>query len=77
MTNWPSCRSNSTVQEMSTVWPASLRPVMKSAVNCLASSSMSADWSTRAESRLPQIKTQREYLAVLKEVDTAKKQIRN
>jgi len=32
--------------------------------------------ATRAESRLPQIKTQREYLAVLKEVDTAKKQIK-
>jgi len=32
--------------------------------------------AARAESRLPQIKTQREYLAVLKEVDTAKKQIK-
>ena len=32
--------------------------------------------ATRAESRLPQIKTQREYLAVLKEVDAAKKQIK-
>ena len=32
--------------------------------------------AVRAESRLPQIKTQREYLAVLKEVDTAKKQIK-
>jgi predicted nucleic acid-binding Zn-ribbon protein len=32
--------------------------------------------ASRAESRLPQIKTQREYLAVLKEVDTAKKQIK-
>mgnify|MGYP001122431421 CR=1 FL=1 len=30
--------------------------------------------AARAESRLPQIKTQREYLAVLKEVDLAKKQ---
>lgn len=30
----------------------------------------------RAEARLPQIKTQREYLAVLKEVDSAKKQIK-
>lgn len=28
---------------------------------------------TKAESRLPTIKTQREYVAVLKEVDTAKK----
>ncbi|NOR49960.1 MAG: hypothetical protein GQ530_02855 [Desulfuromonadales bacterium] len=27
----------------------------------------------RSESRLPQIKTQKEYVAVLKEVDTAKK----
>jgi len=33
--------------------------------------------SARAEARLPQIKTQREYLAVLKEVDTAKKQIKD
>jgi hypothetical protein len=33
--------------------------------------------ATRAESRLPQIKTQREYLAVLKEVDTAKKQVKD
>jgi uncharacterized protein len=33
--------------------------------------------ATRAEARLPQIKTQREYLAVLKEVDTAKKQIKD
>jgi predicted nucleic acid-binding Zn-ribbon protein len=33
--------------------------------------------AARAESRLPQIKTQREYLAVLKEVDTAKKQIKD
>jgi predicted nucleic acid-binding Zn-ribbon protein len=33
--------------------------------------------ASRAESRLPQIKTQREYLAVLKEVDTAKKQIKD
>lgn len=33
--------------------------------------------ATRAESRLPQIKTQREYLAVLKEVDAAKKQIKD
>lgn len=32
--------------------------------------------AVRAEARLPQIKTQREYLAVLKEVDTAKKQIK-
>ena len=32
--------------------------------------------AARAESRLPQIKTQREYLAALKEVDTAKKQIK-
>lgn len=32
--------------------------------------------AARAESRLPQIKTQREYLAVLKEVDLAKKQIK-
>jgi len=32
--------------------------------------------AVRAESRLPQIKTQREYLAALKEVDTAKKQIK-
>lgn len=32
--------------------------------------------AARAESRLPQIKTQREYLAVLKEVDAAKKQIK-
>lgn len=32
---------------------------------------------TRSESRLPQIKTQREYLAVLKEVDTAKKQVKD
>lgn len=32
--------------------------------------------ATRAEGRLPQIKTQREYLAVLKEVDAAKKQIK-
>jgi predicted nucleic acid-binding Zn-ribbon protein len=32
--------------------------------------------AARAEARLPQIKTQREYLAVLKEVDTAKKQIK-
>lgn len=32
--------------------------------------------AVRAESRLPQIKTQREYLAVLKEVDAAKKQIK-
>jgi predicted nucleic acid-binding Zn-ribbon protein len=32
--------------------------------------------AARSESRLPQIKTQREYLAVLKEVDTAKKQIK-
>lgn len=30
----------------------------------------------RAEARLPQIKTQREYLAVLKEVDAAKKQVK-
>ena len=30
--------------------------------------------AARAEARLPQIKTQREYLAVLKEVDTTKKQ---
>jgi predicted nucleic acid-binding Zn-ribbon protein len=33
--------------------------------------------AVRAEARLPQIKTQREYLAVLKEVDTAKKQIKD
>jgi hypothetical protein len=33
--------------------------------------------AARAEARLPQIKTQREYLAVLKEVDTAKKQIKD
>ena len=33
--------------------------------------------AARAESRLPQIKTQREYLAVLKEVDAAKKQIKD
>jgi predicted nucleic acid-binding Zn-ribbon protein len=33
--------------------------------------------AARAESRLPQIKTQREYLAVLKEVDTAKKQVKD
>jgi predicted nucleic acid-binding Zn-ribbon protein len=33
--------------------------------------------ATRSESRLPQIKTQREYLAVLKEVDTAKKQVKD
>jgi predicted nucleic acid-binding Zn-ribbon protein len=33
--------------------------------------------TVRAESRLPQIKTQREYLAVLKEVDTAKKQVKD
>jgi predicted nucleic acid-binding Zn-ribbon protein len=32
--------------------------------------------SARAEGRLPQIKTQREYLAVLKEVDLAKKQVK-
>lgn len=32
--------------------------------------------AARAEARLPQIKTQREYLAVLKEVDMAKKQIK-
>lgn len=32
--------------------------------------------AARAEARLPQIKTQREYLAVLKEVDAAKKQIK-
>jgi hypothetical protein len=32
--------------------------------------------TARAEARLPQIKTQREYLAVLKEVDTAKKQVK-
>lgn len=32
--------------------------------------------AVRAEARLPQIKTQREYLAVLKEVDTAKKQLK-
>ncbi len=32
--------------------------------------------ASRAEARLPQIKTQREYLAVLKEVDGAKKQIK-
>jgi hypothetical protein len=32
--------------------------------------------AARAESRLPQIKTQREYLAALKEVDTAKKQLK-
>ncbi|MCM2264861.1 MAG: C4-type zinc ribbon domain-containing protein [Desulfuromonadales bacterium] len=32
--------------------------------------------ASRAEGRLPQIKTQREYLAVLKEVDAAKKQIK-
>ncbi|TLM67334.1 MAG: hypothetical protein FDZ69_04365 [Deltaproteobacteria bacterium] len=32
--------------------------------------------AARAEGRLPQIKTQREYLAVLKEVDAAKKQIK-
>jgi len=32
--------------------------------------------AARAEGRLPQIKTQREYLAVLKEVDLAKKQVK-
>lgn len=32
--------------------------------------------AARAEARLPQIKTQREYLAVLKEVDAAKKQVK-
>lgn len=32
--------------------------------------------AARAEGRLPQIKTQREYLAVLKEVDLAKKQLK-
>jgi predicted nucleic acid-binding Zn-ribbon protein len=32
--------------------------------------------AARAEARLPQIKTQREYLAVLKEVDLAKKQMK-
>ncbi len=37
---------------------------------------MSAAWQCGPKSRLPQIKTQREYLAVLKEVDTAKKQIK-